>query len=156
FWPAYPVKRCTCNILLVTFEDLCSHSRSMKRHGPKAPPRKEIKHSNPVPPRSILSVDTLFAVLLGTFFGLCLLKFGNPPIMEKYVEPPTNIFEFLAMAPWPLGWAYCMLGFLAILGTFFAISHCRRRRKETHSEKTPAAGQIASKRAPIAPITASE
>src|SRR5262245_24104197 len=27
----------------------------------------------------------VFAVVFGAFLGLCLLKFGNPPIMEKWV-----------------------------------------------------------------------
>lgn len=29
--------------------------------------------------------------------------------MEKWVNPPSNIFEFLVGSPWPLNWAYVLL-----------------------------------------------
>jgi O-antigen ligase len=62
----------------------------------------------------------LFAGLFGAFLGLCLLKFGNPPIMEKYISPPGNAYEFVLSGPWPIGWAYGMLVVLAVLGLFVA------------------------------------
>ena len=39
-------------------------------------------------PRQLLL--RVFAGLFGGFLGLVLLKFGNPPIMEKWVTTPTN------------------------------------------------------------------
>jgi O-antigen ligase len=56
----------------------------------------------------------VLAALLGAFFGLCLLKFSNPPIMEKYVEIPKNGYELLANTPWPIHWAYWPLAGLAL------------------------------------------
>lgn len=57
----------------------------------------------------------IFAVLLGAFLGLTLMKFGNPPIFEKNVVPPSNIFEFFLGYPWPVSWSYGLLGLLAVL-----------------------------------------
>lgn len=52
-----------------------------------------------------------FPLLWGAFLGLCLLKFGNPPIMEKWVSAPKDIYELLLASPWPIWWAYtAMLG----------------------------------------------
>jgi hypothetical protein len=56
----------------------------------------------------------VFPSLLGAFFGLALLKFGNPPIMEKWVEAPGNIYEILLGSPWPITWAYVGLGALIL------------------------------------------
>jgi len=62
----------------------------------------------------------LFAGVFGAFLGLALLKFGNPPIMEKYVTPPNDVFEFLLGYPWPISWAYGLLCIVAALGLLAA------------------------------------
>lgn len=62
----------------------------------------------------------IFAGLFGSFLGLSLLKFGNPPIMEKWVTPPGGFYEFLFGYPWPMTWAYWLLGFIALVGLFVA------------------------------------
>lgn len=54
-----------------------------------------------------------FALGFGAFLGLALIKFGNPPIMEKWVTRPGDVYEFMLGSPWPISWAY---GFLAVLG----------------------------------------
>jgi O-antigen ligase len=51
----------------------------------------------------------VFAGFFGAFLGLSLLKFGNPPIMEKWVDHPEGFVEFIFQYPWPIGWAYGML-----------------------------------------------
>jgi O-antigen ligase len=66
----------------------------------------------------------LFAGLFGAFLGLALLKFNNPPIMEKYVEAPAGLFEFLLGNPWPIAWGYWLLVLLLVFG----ISVARRPR----------------------------
>ncbi|HWI58781.1 MAG TPA: hypothetical protein VNZ22_16265, partial [Bacillota bacterium] len=74
---------------------------------------------SPQPPASLPRAERLpqlFAGLFGAFLGLSLLKFGNPPIMEKWVSTPTNIYEFLLGYPWPIAWAYALLGLVTILG----------------------------------------
>jgi len=55
--------------------------------------------------------------LFGAFLGLSFLKFGNPPIMEKWVTAPTNVYELVLGYPWPIGWAYFALA-LAVLASF--------------------------------------
>src|SRR3954470_12807413 len=57
-----------------------------------------------------------FAALFGTFLGLSLLKFGNPPIMERWVTAPEGLFEVIFIFPWPIGWAYGLLVVAAIAG----------------------------------------
>jgi hypothetical protein len=58
----------------------------------------------------------LFAGLFGAFLGLCLLKFGNPPITEKWVEVPAGFWEFLLGYPWPIAWAYGLLALVGLVG----------------------------------------
>jgi O-antigen ligase len=59
----------------------------------------------------------VFSGLFGAFLGLALLKFGNPPIMEKFIEPPTNLTEWIIMS-WPVGVGYWLLGVVAVVGLF--------------------------------------
>lgn len=65
----------------------------------------------------------IFAGLFGAFLGLSLLKFGNVPIMEKLVIAPTNVFEFVINCPWPIVWAYRLLGLVSVVGLFAARWH---------------------------------
>lgn len=62
----------------------------------------------------------LFSVLFGAFLGLALLKFGNPPIMESFVTAPRDPYEFFLGSPWPILWAYGLLGALVLLGAAVA------------------------------------
>lgn len=59
----------------------------------------------------------VFSGLFGAFLGLALLKFGNPPIMEKFIEPPTNLTEWIIMS-WPVEVGYWLLGVVAVVGLF--------------------------------------
>ena len=70
----------------------------------------------PTQPTAPARLPTIFAALFGAFLALALLKFGNPPIMEKYVAKPANIYEFLLGSPWPIQWAYALLLIVLILG----------------------------------------
>jgi O-antigen ligase len=62
----------------------------------------------------------VFAALLGGFLGLTLAKFGNPPIMEKWVSAPTQFYEFVFGYPWPITWGYWMLGLVGVVGVAVA------------------------------------
>ena len=62
----------------------------------------------------------IFAGLFGGFLGLTLLKFGNPPIMERWVSVPTQVYEFVFGYPWPITWAYWMLALLGVVGVAVA------------------------------------
>lgn len=73
---------------------------------------------NPSPFRRV------FPLLLGSFLGLCLLKFGNPPIMEEFVSAPSDVYELLLGYPWPIKWAYALLA-AVILGAAVLLSQDR-------------------------------
>jgi hypothetical protein len=75
---------------------------------------------NPAPNRDSFVVR-FFPALFGGFLGLTLLKFGNPPVMEKWVTRPTNGWEFILGFPWPINWAYFLLFFVAVGGVFAAV-----------------------------------
>jgi|ERR1043166_6374746 O-antigen ligase len=71
-------------------------------------------------PISASRFQTVFAAAFGAFLGLCLLKFGNPPIMEMFVTPPGNGYEFVLGYPWPINWAYWLLTIVCVAGLFAA------------------------------------
>jgi O-antigen ligase len=86
---------------------------------PSAPPQQ-------VPsPKSSEAEDGLsqkiFAGLFGAFLGLALLKFGNPPIMEKWVTKPEGFIEFVFTYPWPIESAYALLIIVGAIG----VAACR-------------------------------
>ncbi|HVU26565.1 MAG TPA: O-antigen ligase family protein [Verrucomicrobiae bacterium] len=60
-----------------------------------------------------------FAALFGALLGLALLKFGNPIILEKFVTPPTNFYDWM-ISPWSLAIGYWLLVPVAIIGFFIA------------------------------------
>ena len=61
-----------------------------------------------------------FAGLFGAFMGLTLAKFGNPPIMEKWVGAPTQFYEFVFGYPWPITWAYWLSALVGVAGIVVA------------------------------------
>ncbi len=61
-----------------------------------------------------------FAFVFGCFLGLTLLKFGNPPIMEKLVTAPGNLLELVIFSPWPIVWGYGVLALVGLAGLFAA------------------------------------
>jgi hypothetical protein len=60
----------------------------------------------------------LLQIALGVLFFLCLLKFGNPVIMEKYVLWPTNAYEWV-LDSWPASIAWTGVFVIGILGILF-------------------------------------
>ncbi len=57
----------------------------------------------------------LFAGLLGGLLGLSLLKFGNPVILDRLVEAPRQVEEFI-FSPWPVRWGYALLACVTLAG----------------------------------------
>src|SRR5438552_9567905 len=84
------------------------------------PPSPKNRTPTPGPPTSDSLFPRIFAGLFGAFLGLSLLKFGNPPIMEKWVTPPQGFYQFLFGYPWPMSWAYMLLGIIAVAGLVVA------------------------------------
>lgn len=62
-----------------------------------------------------LSANELYALAFGLFLGLCLLKFGNPVILDKRIFPPNSLSEYWNDA-WPIQWANWFLLPLAAIG----------------------------------------
>src|SRR6266571_6105161 len=108
----------------------------------------------------------VFAALFGGFLGLSLLKFGNPPIMEKWVASPGGFLELLLGTPWPIGWAYWLLGLVSAVGVLTAHSNQSERFSPSapspaatgtkHGECDGAAARRAAKRIASSPPTAIE
>jgi len=61
----------------------------------------------------------LFAALAGLLLGLALLKFGNPAILDRLVQPPTGFYEVLFQA-WPVAWGYALLSVVGLVGLVVA------------------------------------
>jgi hypothetical protein len=62
--------------------------------------------------------QTSFALFIGLFLALLLLKWGNPVILSEQVQAPSEFAEWLVQA-WPLNWAYPVLfciGLVALPG----------------------------------------
>jgi O-antigen ligase len=90
--------------------------------------RPQSKKAEPPTSASASSFAVVFSVLLGSFFAVCLLKFSNPPIMEKYIERPAGLFDAIASNPWPIGWAYWLLGLIAIVVGFGLVASAEFRQ----------------------------
>lgn len=71
--------------------------------------RAEAAHANRGPAAAV------FAGSLGALLGLSLLKFGNPVILDRLVEKPGAVAEFL-FSPWPVVWGYLLLAVVMVLG----------------------------------------
>ncbi|MDB6111248.1 MAG: O-antigen polymerase [Pedosphaera sp.] len=56
-----------------------------------------------------------FALIFGLFLGLSLIKFGNPVVMEKFIIPPKDFYEWL-FNPWPAVWGYWQLAGVGVAG----------------------------------------
>ena len=64
-------------------------------------------------------VARLFAMLMGGFLGLTLVKFGNPVVLEKLVAWPDGGWEWF-FNPWPVTVSLWVLGLISMLGIFTA------------------------------------
>lgn len=61
------------------------------------------------------AANEIFALAFGLFLGLCILKFGNPVILDQKISPPASASEFFNDA-WPTHWANWFLVPLAAIG----------------------------------------
>lgn len=76
-------------------------------------PQVEPSAKTPIPARSWRPL--IFSVAFGCLLGITLLKFGNPINLDKLIEAPTNIWEYLFQS-WPLRWGYALLILTTALG----------------------------------------
>lgn len=82
-------------------------------------PSKSASASAQVRPGSRIC-ETIFAAGFGILLGLALLKFGNPVIMEKYIDWPTNGWEW-ALNPWPIVIGRWLMFCVVVLGAIVAV-----------------------------------
>ncbi len=54
-----------------------------------------------------LAATDIWALIFGFFLGLCILKFGDPVILDQKIVPPANFSELLSDS-WPTHWANWM------------------------------------------------
>ncbi|MFM2294547.1 MAG: hypothetical protein RLZZ350_960 [Verrucomicrobiota bacterium] len=77
---------------------------------------------NSTTPKPNDRLANVFALVFGAFLGLALLKFGNPCILEKLVDRPTNALEWL-LNPWPVksspAWVFTFI--ISILAAVIAL-----------------------------------
>jgi len=66
-----------------------------------------------------MGASRFFPLGFGMFLGLALLKFSNPPVMDKFVLPPTDNYEWV-ISTWPTSIGYWLLG-LVVLGGLFSV-----------------------------------
>ena len=64
----------------------------------------------------------------GCLLALALVKFGNPVILDRLIDSPTNIWEFL-FQPWPVRWGYVALVGCLVLGAAAGFQIKRRAPK---------------------------
>ena len=69
----------------------------------------------------------VFPLCFGVFLGLALLKFCNPPVMERFVVVPANGYEW-AISAWPTSIGYWLLAVVVIGGVFAARFQIRAPR----------------------------
>ena len=68
---------------------------------------------NKGPTMALIYSQSLF-VVVGLFFGLALLKFGNPVIFEGKLPPPSNLSE-LVYFNWPVQWGWAIVMVVGVL-----------------------------------------
>ncbi|MDB6067578.1 MAG: O-antigen polymerase [Pedosphaera sp.] len=87
-----------------------------------APNKKGMSGGPPGAPAKPSSdwLPSVFAGMFGLLLGLTLLKFGNPVVMEKFIERPANIYEWVLNSGWPAVISHWLLAAVVILGLFVA------------------------------------
>ena len=84
----------------------------------------------------------VFALGFGAFLGLALLKFGNPCILEKLVDQPTNALEWL-MNPWPQRhWVSQSILLVLVLAPLVCTLISQRNQTGRRPSRKPAVGGL--------------
>lgn len=66
-------------------------------------------------PNRRLSAGDFYALVFGAFLGLCVLKFGDPVILDKNISPPGNWHQAWGYS-WPPHWTHWLLIPLILVG----------------------------------------
>ncbi len=63
----------------------------------------------------------VYALVFGLFLGLCILKFGNPVVLDQKITAPTDLKEAWRYA-WPVHWAFGLVLMFAMAGAWQIVS----------------------------------
>jgi O-antigen ligase len=74
-----------------------------------------VSNPNPLDSRRATFWSKVFPLCFGVFLGLTLLKFCNPPVMERFVVPPASGYEWV-ISTWPTRIGYWLLAGVALVG----------------------------------------
>ncbi|HXC36441.1 MAG TPA: O-antigen ligase family protein [Candidatus Acidoferrales bacterium] len=74
--------------------------------------------------KTIAATD-ICALVFGFFLGLCILKFGDPVILDQKISPPASLSEFVSQS-WPPHWVNWIFFPLAAIVTIVAFSNVGR------------------------------
>jgi hypothetical protein len=69
-----------------------------------------------------------FTALLGALLGLCLIKFGNPIILDRHLQTPASGLELL-FGSWPVAWAFALASIVILLAPLVIITGAGSRTK---------------------------
>jgi O-antigen ligase len=67
-----------------------------------------------------LAANEIYALAFGLFLGLCILKFGNPVILDKRILPPASFSDYWYGA-WPIHWVNWFFLPLAAIGALLFV-----------------------------------
>ena len=74
-----------------------------------------------------LGAHELYALAFGLFLGLALLKFGNPVILDRNIDPPNGLAEAFSVS-WPVKWGNWLLWPLVLAGVPLAFAKPAEKR----------------------------
>jgi hypothetical protein len=74
-----------------------------------------------------IAANEIYALAFGLFLGLCILKFGNPVILDQKIAPPASLSEYWSDS-WPTHWANWFLVPLAAIGAILVAATPASRR----------------------------
>ncbi|HTR41323.1 MAG TPA: O-antigen ligase family protein [Pseudomonadales bacterium] len=67
-----------------------------------------------------LAANEIYALAFGLFLGLCIIKFGNPVILDQKIDAPASLSEAWRFA-WPTHWANWIFFPLAAIGALLTV-----------------------------------
>lgn len=66
------------------------------------------------------AANEIYALAFGLFLGLCILKFGDPVILDQKISPPGSLYEAFHDS-WPSHWANWILLPLTVIAAFLIV-----------------------------------
>lgn len=74
-----------------------------------------------------IAANELYALAFGLFLGLCIIKFGDPVILDQKISPPASASEYWSDS-WPTRWAnWVLVPLLAAGAILIAVSPSSQR-----------------------------